>query len=131
MTTVEKIENFLMEMDLSYKELEDGIWIVEDDNNHTGNIIIKYDDPVVLFRVKVSTVPNSDKTEFFQKILELNASDMIYGAYGLEGNNIVIINTLAAENLDFNEFQSTIESISLSLMEHYEILQQYFKKEDA
>lgn len=125
MTVTEKIENFLLDMDLSYKELEENTWMVEDESGKVNNIIIKYEDPVVLFRVKVMNVPKSAREDFFKKVLELNATDMIYGAYGLEDEKLVIINTLAAENLDFNEFQSTIESISLAIMEHYTVLQKY------
>lgn len=131
MTAVEKIESFLMDMDLSYKELEEHTWIIDEEEEGIGNIIIRYEDPVILFRVKVLNLPPVNKEEFYKKILELNATDMLYGAYGLEGDNIVIINTLAAENLDFNEFQSTIESISMALMEHMEILKQYMNKGDV
>lgn len=128
MTVTEKIENFLLEMNLNYKELEENTWLADDENDGISGIIIKYEDPVVLFRVKVMSLPTSNRETFLTKILELNATDMLYGAYALEGDNVVIINTLAAENLDFNEFQSTIESISLSLMEHYQVLQQYISK---
>ncbi len=125
MNTTEKVEGFLLDMELSYRELEKNTWMVEDESGKVNNIVIKYEDPVVLFRVKVMTVPQANREDFFRKVLEFNASDMIYGAYGLEGDSLVIINTLAAENLDLNEFQSTIESVSLALMEHFPILQKY------
>lgn len=128
MTLTEKIEKFLMEMDTNYDLISENTWLVDDENDGINGIIIRYEDPVILFRVKAMSLPKSNKETFLTKILELNATDMLYGAYALEGDNVVIINTLAAENLDFNEFQSTIESISLSLIEHYKVLQQFIEK---
>ena len=70
-------------------------------------------------------VPNNNREEFFKTLLELNANDLVHGAYGIEGENVVIVDTLQVENLDINEFQSTIESIGLALVQHYELLSKF------
>lgn len=130
MTVQERIENFLLNMNISYETLDETTWLIEDDSNNIGNIIVKYEDPVVLFRIKVAHIPAKNREGFFKTLLELNATDMLYGAYGIEDDNVVITNTLAGENLDHNEFQSTVESITLAFMEHFKILQQFLKKGD-
>ena len=45
---------------------------------------------------------------------------MVAGAYGLEEDNVVIVDTLQSENLDFNEFQASLDAIAMAVREHYE-----------
>jgi len=121
----QRIEGMMIDMDLSYEVLEEGTWMIEDDLAHIDNIIVKYLEPIILFRVKVMSVPKENKEEFFQKLLELNATGLLHGAYAVEGDNVVILNTLQSETLDKAEFQSTIESIEYALVEHYDTLSKY------
>jgi hypothetical protein len=44
---------------------------------------------------------------------------MIHGAYGIEDRNVVLIDTLQAENLDYNEFQATLEAMMLASTQDY------------
>ncbi|MCT4543008.1 MAG: YbjN domain-containing protein [Vallitalea sp.] len=125
MNTKQKIENFMLDMNLIYEELDESTWKIEDDLSHIDNIVVKYVDPIVLFRVKIMEVPKNNKEEFYRTVLELNANDLLHGAYAIENNSLVIIDTLQAENLDKNEFQSTIDSIGLALMQHYDLLTKF------
>jgi len=56
---------------------------------------------------------------------------MIRGAYGLEGEKVVIIDTMEYETLDYVEFRATLDAISLSLTQHYPILSVYREKPGA
>jgi hypothetical protein len=49
----------------------------------------------------------------------------MHGAYGLEGDKIVLTDALQLENLDFNEFQATIDDITLAVADHYSRLAKY------
>ncbi|SHK40838.1 type III secretion system chaperone family protein [Paramaledivibacter caminithermalis] len=118
----EKIESFMIDMDIGFQEIDEDTWRIEDDLSQMDNIIVKISEPVIVFRVKVMSIPEENKECFYRKLLELNASDLLHGAYAIEGNNVVIVDTLQAENLDMNEFQATIESIGLALVEHYDVL---------
>ena len=89
------------------------------------NIIVKLLDPIIVFRVNIMKVPDNNREEFFKTLLELNANDLVHGAYGIEGDKVVIVDTLQVENLDINEFQSTIESIGLALVQQYELLSKF------
>jgi len=71
------------------------------------------------------SVPGHKQDEFFKKLLELNASDMINCAYGLEGEKVVITASLEYETLDYDEFRATVDAISLALTQHYPILSVY------
>jgi hypothetical protein len=60
--------------------------------------------------------------------LELNASEMIHGAYGLDGGKVVIIETMEYETLDFEDFRAALDAISLALTQHYPVLSVYREK---
>jgi hypothetical protein len=44
---------------------------------------------------------------------------MVAGAYGLEDNAVVIVDSLQSENLDYNEFQASIDAIAYAVHDHY------------
>ncbi len=121
MKTAADIEEFLHKLELGYEEPQDGTYIIA---GHDGldNIIVTIAGPVLVFRVKLMEVPKQrtagDREELFRLLLELNASEMMHGAYGVEGESIVICDALQLENLDFNEFAATMDDISLAVASH-------------
>lgn len=121
----DRIERFMLDMDLGFREVEENTWIIEDELSHIDNMVVQFTDPIVLFRVKIMDIPKENREELYQKLLELNANDLVHGAYAIENNSIIIVDTLQAENLDYNEFRSTIESIGLALTQHYVLLAKY------
>lgn len=124
--TIEDIDNYLIKLDMPYEEIGKGMWVIHDQYDHIDNIVVAFTPPVVVFRVKVMELPKgSDQEGLLRELLELNASEMVAGAYGLEDNNIVITDTLQAENLDYNEFQASVDAITLALSNHYPRLAKY------
>ena len=59
----------------------------------------------------------------------MNAADLVHGAYALEGDNVILMNTLFGETMDVEEFQSTLDAISLALAQHYHVLSRYREKQ--
>jgi Putative bacterial sensory transduction regulator len=124
MVTREDIESFLLRLEQTVEEVEPGMWVLGTDG---GRIVIHYSPPLLLLRVKVLGVPKEDSrcTELFRRLLELNAEDLIHGAYAIEEGDVILTDTLELENLDFNEFQATIDSMQLALASHLEGLSAY------
>jgi len=120
-----KIEQYLIDLKYNYQELKQNFWLIEDSDHDLEGMVITYVDPLVVFRVQVMSVPGHNREEFYKKLLELNASDMIDCAYGLEGEKVVITSSLEYENLDYDEFRATVDAISLALTQHYPILSVY------
>lgn len=120
MVTAADIENFLIQMGVPHEQLGDDTWMIHDEYEMIDNIVVKLNDPVVFFRVKLMDIPaDCDRLKLFQTLLTLNTNDMLHGAYGLEGDAVVATDTLQAENLDFNEFQASVDSLSLCISDHY------------
>jgi hypothetical protein len=75
--------------------------------------------------MKLMEIPGSHRENLFKLLLELNASQMIHGAYGIEDSNIVLIDTLQVENLDYNEFQASLDALMLSSSQDYPKLKEF------
>lgn len=125
MKTNGEIEGYLMRLGPPYDTVGEGMWVVHDEENGVANIAVIHDPPLVVFRVKVMEIPPEGREKLFRHLLELNASDLVHGAYGIERDNIVLIDTLEDANLDLNEVQASIESLVLALTSHHKVLGEY------
>jgi hypothetical protein len=122
---INKIEQYLIELMYTYREVGKNLWYLDDEAQGLREVAIMLDEPLVVFRTVVMDVPEANRLELFTKLLELNANDVIHGAYALEKHNIVLVDTLEYNTLDFGEFRATLESFSLALSQHYPILSRY------
>ena len=123
-----KIEQYLIDLKYSYSEVKPNLWLLDDKEHDLEGIAVMYAEPLVIIRVQVMNAPEKDRLEFYAKLLELNACDMIHGAYGLEGDKVVLIDTLEYETLDYEEFRAVLDAISLVITQHYPILSVYREK---
>ena len=126
-----KVEQFLIDLKYNYQEVKTDFWLLDDAEHGLEGIAIMHADPLVIIEVQVMDAPKEKREEFFTKLLELNAGEMIRGAYGLEGEKVVIIDTMEYETLDYAEFRATLDAISLALTQHYPILSVYMEKAGA
>ena len=74
---------------------------------------------MIVFRIKVMEIPRHNREELYRTLLELNATEMMHGAYGIEGDAVVISDALQLENLDYNEFAATVDDITLAVASHH------------
>lgn len=123
MRTREDIEAYLLRTGQPYEEIAPETWLVRDTGGRAGPIIVRFDGDIVLFRLKVLALDEHVHREgLFQRLLELNATDMVHGAYGIADGAVVLTCSLRAENLDYSEFAGTLDDFTLALSKHYESL---------
>lgn len=115
----ETIESFLITMGLSVEQLRDGMWRVHDDNENTPPVIISYEAPIVYVRLKVMDLPETGREALYSRLLALNANGIAFGAYAVEDNQVVLLDTMHAESMEIKELQASIESVLLAAGEHY------------
>ena len=118
----ERIEGFLLQLSLTYEEVSDDTWVINDEESGLENVVVALADPVLIIRVKVMVAPSDRREEFFEKLLRLNGSDLVHGAYALDGDDVLLINTLVSETLDLEEFRATLDAVGLALAQHYPAL---------
>lgn len=122
-----KIEDYLLQGNWVFKKLNEKTWTINDEFEGIDNLVIHYEEPIVIFRLKLLEIPSKNREAFYEKLLRLNTESMVHGAYALEGNNVIIVDTLQGENLDYNEFQASIESVYMALVNDYKVLKQLVK----
>src|SRR3970040_553080 len=84
MRTVEDLEHYLIRLGMPYEEIGAGTWVIHDEFDQIDTIVVRWAPPMVVFRVKLMDVDGGkNNPELFRKLLELNASDMVAGAFGI------------------------------------------------
>jgi hypothetical protein len=84
------------------------------------DVVVHYSPPVVVLRVKVMDLP-ADETNvatLSRRLLQLNATDLVHGSYGIERESIVLTEALELAHLDYEEFLAAYEGMTLALASH-------------
>lgn len=123
MVTREDIEDFLDRLGAdgaTHEELEPGLWVVKPGGSLDFDVVVTHNPPVVVIRVKVMPIPTdpAESASLSRRLLELNATDLLHGAYGIDGDAVVLTEALELAHLDFEEFLAAFESMTLSLTSH-------------
>ena len=126
MSDLDKIESLLISLSITYEKIDNQTWLIDDREKGIENILIVSEKPIVIIRAQVTGIPANNTGTLFEELLRLNQSDLMHGAYALDGNDIILINTLVMQTLDQEELQATLDSISLAIVEHYEKLTKFF-----
>jgi hypothetical protein len=124
MVTREDVESYLLRVGLDHKEISEGMWLVKGMGDDGAGIVVHFSPPLVVFRLKVMDLPGDENrcAALFRRLLELNATDLVHAAYALEQGDVILTESLEAENLDFNEFQATLDSFQMALASHLDAL---------
>jgi hypothetical protein len=125
MVTREDVVNFLNRMELEFEEVDEGMWLAyPGGRNGETPVVISHAPPLLVFRMKVLDVPQDGEkcTQLYKRLLEANASEMVHAAYGLEEDDVILTESLEIENLDFNEFQATVDSFGMAMATQMESL---------
>lgn len=121
MQTREDIESFFIRMGIEAEEVEEGMWLLPGEDGGPG-VVVHYSPPVVVLRLKVMNLPknadNRDLAELYRRLLQLNASDIVHGSYGLEEGDVVLSDALELDTLDFGELRSSYESLVFAASSH-------------
>jgi len=123
MVNKEDIESFLIRTEVDFQEIGEGLWYVlthfDDPGEHPG-IVVTYQPPLVVFRADIRAIPIDDEEQLqlYRRLLELNVSDLVHGAFGLVDGEIILTDTLNLEDLDFSEFRGSLESLGLAIASH-------------
>ena len=130
MVTREDIESWLDRLDpeaTSVEEIESGMWVVRPGGALDLDVVVTYSPPVILLRVKVMNLPADDGkcSTLSRRLLELNASDLVHGSYGISQDAIVLTEALELAHLDYEEFLAAYEGMTMALTSHLRELSSY------
>ncbi len=85
-------------------------------------VAVQYEPPLIVLQLKFMELPaerdDARFGAFYRRLLELNATEIVHGSYGIEGDEVVISDALELETLDFHELRSSYESMMLAASSH-------------
>ena len=122
MSHFDKVRDYLMELDYSIvkEDRENEVFVIESLENGIQNLLLGIADPILiieqyLFDLKANVGDVS-------KQLLIKNRDIVHGAFVLDdcGERVIFRDTLQLENLDLNELEGSLNSLSLLLSEFSE-----------
>ena len=122
MSDTQKLDSYMINLGLTYEDLGDGSYLINDDDKGLEQVVVMIADPQVLIRVNVMDIPEGNREKLYETLLELNASDLVHGAYGIEEGKVVLVEAHEYSTMDIEEFQASLDAIGLALAQHYQIL---------
>jgi len=125
MSKMSKVEQYLIDLGISYQEISPEAWLLEDEAKSLPKMVVSQIEPVVVIRAYVMQVPAKRREELFETLLRLNSTDFLHGAYAIDEDQIVAVDTLEYGDMDKNEFSASIEAMALALSQHYPLLSKF------
>lgn len=116
----EKVKGYLLDMhrNIVFENAEDGIIIIDNEEEGVSNLVIGCAEPLLIMEQFLFEI-KSDSVDVYKNLLIKNR-DIVHGAFVLDesGTKVIFRDTLQIENLDFNELEGSINSLSLLLSEY-------------
>ena len=117
----DKVKDFVLDLGFQIDEEipEEEIVIIHDEERGIRNLVIDCEEDVLVLEQPIVPLAPGVDAQVYKRILQMNR-ELIYGSFVLneEGDTLIFRNTLALENLDLNELESSINALSLGLAEN-------------
>ena len=124
-----KVRDYLLELGYSIKRQDEqsGVFVITDEPTGITNLVIGCNDPLLIMEQYLLDV-NDAHPDMYKQLLMKNR-DIIHGAFVLDdtGSKVIFRDTLQIENLDLNELEGSMNSLSLLLAEYSDELIQFSK----
>ncbi len=124
-----KIKEYLLQLDfdITREKPEDGILVIEKESAGVKNLILGIAPPILIMEQYIFKIKNKNE-DVFKSLLQKNR-DIIHGAFTLDetGTKVIFRDTLQIENLDLNELEGSLNSLSLLLSEYSDSIIKFSK----
>lgn len=125
-----KVEKYIQNVDytISYRNENEGVFMIENVMDGIQNLIVGIAPPVIIFELYLFTL-TSENYDVLKALLMKNR-DIIHGAFAIteDGTKVIYRYTLQISNLDQNEFEATLNSLSLLMSEYSAQLIEFSKQ---
>lgn len=124
------IKEFLLDLghSISIEDENDGLFVIDDEGLGIKNLVIGLADPILIMEQYILEIKDAPKDVYRQLLIKNR--DIIHGAFVLNetGEKLIFRDTLQMENIDKNELEGSINSLTLLLSEYSEQLIGFSKK---
>ena len=124
----QKVKNYLLELEYSIdaESESNGTFIISKEDEGIKNMVIACADPILIMEQPLFVLKH-ETAGVLKELLKKNR-DIVHGAFVLDDNNRVLFrDTLQIENLDLNELDGSLNSLSMLLSEYGRKLVEFAK----
>ena len=107
------------------------VLLLENDELNIGGLITDEQIEFVIDLCSINDLDKSKLQEIYEKILDEN-TEILPSSFGIDSSNpedkrLVLVDSLAIENLDKNELLLTLDALTLNVIAAYDLLEKYLK----
>ena len=121
--------DFLLELDfnITRENPEDGLLVIQKENSGIRNLIIGVAPPILIMEQFIFKI-NNQSDRIFKSLLQKNR-DIVHGAFVLDdsGEKVIYRDTLQIKNMDLNELEGSLNSLSLLMSEYSDKIIEFSK----
>lgn len=121
--------NFLLELnfDVVFENDDEGILMVQKESFGIKNLILGVAPPILILEQFLFRI-NNQSEKVLKSLLQKNR-DIIHGAFVLDesGEKVIFRDTLQIENMDLNELEGSLNSLSLLMSEYSDRIIEFSK----
>lgn len=125
------VKEYLLELNFSIEEEDaaEELVVINDEERGIHNLVVDCEDSILVVEQLIIQLPTGAEANVYRRLLQINR-ELVFGAFVLNegGDALHYRNTLALENLDLNELESTINALSLALAENGQELLEFAAK---
>ncbi|MFB1022142.1 MAG: molecular chaperone Tir, partial [Vicingaceae bacterium] len=109
------IKEFLLDLGhfISKEDENEGLFVIDDEGLGIKNLVIGLADPILIMEQYILEIKDAPKDVYRQLLIKNR--DIIHGAFVLNetGEKLIFRDTLQMENIDKNELEGSINSLTL------------------
>jgi len=121
--------DFLLELNfnITRENPEDGLLVIQKENSGIRNLIVGVAPPILIMEQYIFKI-NNQSEKIFKSLLQKNR-DIVHGAFVLDesGEKVIYRDTLQIENMDLNELEGSLNSLSLLISEYSDHIIEFSK----
>ena len=107
------------------------VLLLENDEVNIGGLITGEQIEFVIDLCGINDLDKNKLQEIYEKILDEN-TEILPSSFGIDSGNpkdkrLVLVDSLAIENLDENELLLTLDALALNVIDAYDLLEKYLK----
>lgn len=125
-----KVKEYILNLgyNIDHEIEEDGLIIISNESEGISNLAIGCAPPILIMEQFIIEL-KEENASIYRSLLQKNR-DIIHGAFVLDeaGQRVIFRDTLQVENLDLNEIEGSINSLSLLLSEYSDELIAFAKQ---
>ncbi|MCB9202519.1 MAG: molecular chaperone Tir [Flavobacteriales bacterium] len=123
------IKELLLELEYTITHQTDdlSVFVIDKEVDGIKNLVIAYSEPILIIEQFLFEIKN--ESLFMYKNLLKKNRDIVHGAFVLDdsGTKVIFRDTLQTENLDKNELEASLNSLSLLLSEYSKEIVEFSK----